>query len=181
MRVGNVEQDFQRQLGQQVRRLRTANGLTQGALAERLTRSGFPIYQSTVTKIEAGTRPTTAAEVSALARIFRLPAGALFDFSDDEDEAIAELARRAEHLTALAAEAARLTAELAELETERREVQAQWDDAYASLTVSQRAKQDRIIEAALRDPDPEDIQAYLDSESERDWDNYTGNDPKELG
>lgn len=53
--------------GQRVRELRKAAGLTQTELAERLGQWGRSYHQTTVAKLEKGTRPTTLDELIPLA------------------------------------------------------------------------------------------------------------------
>ncbi|MCW2651571.1 MAG: hypothetical protein QOE41_4618 [Mycobacterium sp.] len=53
--VKNVEEVF----GTTVKDLRRARGWTQEELAKRLTAAGYPMHQTTVAKMESGTRPTT--------------------------------------------------------------------------------------------------------------------------
>ena len=63
-------QGVERRLGLRVRELRTARGWTQKALAQRASALGFTMHRTTVAKVESGTRPTSVAEVAALAAIF---------------------------------------------------------------------------------------------------------------
>lgn len=64
-----LEKDF----GTRVRELRRACNWSQEYLAQRLKGEGFEMHQTTVAKIEAGTRPLRVAEAAALAHIFSVP------------------------------------------------------------------------------------------------------------
>lgn len=55
------------EFGQRVKQLRKDAGLTQKDLADRLARWGRSYHQTTVAKLEAGTRPTTLEELIPLA------------------------------------------------------------------------------------------------------------------
>lgn len=57
-------------LGAKVRSLRAARGWSQTELAERMGAEGHPMAYQTVAKIEKGTRQTSIAELTALARVF---------------------------------------------------------------------------------------------------------------
>ena len=50
-----------------------------------MTAAGYQTHQTTVAKLESGNRPTDVGEIAALAAIFSLPIGSVFD-ADDEDE-----------------------------------------------------------------------------------------------
>lgn len=58
-----------RRFGERVRYLRKLNSWTQAELADRLTIAGMPIHQTTVAKLEAGTRPTTLAEAEVFSQV----------------------------------------------------------------------------------------------------------------
>jgi hypothetical protein len=47
-------------------------------VADKLRRQGFDMHQTTVAKIERGTRPLRVAEAAAIATIFRVPPLAVF-------------------------------------------------------------------------------------------------------
>jgi transcriptional regulator with XRE-family HTH domain len=68
----------ERILGKKVRQLRIERGWTQEQLAEKLNEAGWPMHQTTVAKIEAGTRPIRVAEADALALAFGLPIEAMW-------------------------------------------------------------------------------------------------------
>jgi transcriptional regulator with XRE-family HTH domain len=113
-----VENIWEQRFGVQVRDLRRARGWTQDDLAERLTAAGFPIHQTTVAKMEGGTRPTNVGEIAALAELFDVPIGTLFDRTPDmEHELRLMAAQRA--IEAMNLEKAQLQQRLKELEKER--------------------------------------------------------------
>ncbi len=62
--------DVRVMFGKRVRTLRAANGWSQGRVAKAMAAHGHPMSQQTVAKIEKGTRPTSVAELAALARVF---------------------------------------------------------------------------------------------------------------
>lgn len=66
-----------------VRELRKARGWSQDELARRLSANGFAMHQTTVAKLEGGTRPTSVDEVAALAVLLGVPIGRLYDRSAD--------------------------------------------------------------------------------------------------
>lgn len=70
--------DFERAVALKVRQLRQERAWSQDDLAERMTRLGFPMRQTTVAKLEGTRRPIRAAEVYALAAAFGLPLEALW-------------------------------------------------------------------------------------------------------
>lgn len=68
------EQNF----GDKVRQWRRERNWSQDELAQRLRRHGFDMHQTTVAKIERGSRPLRVAEAAAIATIFRVPPLAVF-------------------------------------------------------------------------------------------------------
>jgi transcriptional regulator with XRE-family HTH domain len=64
--------------GEKVRQWRRARNWSQEDLAERLRQHGFEMHQTTVAKIERGTRPLRVSEAAAIATIFRVPPLAVF-------------------------------------------------------------------------------------------------------
>lgn len=68
--VGGAVDSLERRVAENVRRLRKERGWTQSELGQRLGTFGFPMQQTTVTKLEAGERPIRLDEVLALARLF---------------------------------------------------------------------------------------------------------------
>lgn len=60
-------------LGRNVKRIRQERGWSQTALAQHLGFLGLLLRQTTMTKLEAGVRPTSADELWALASVFEVP------------------------------------------------------------------------------------------------------------
>lgn len=58
-----------RGVGENLRRLRLASGLSQGQLAARLTEQGIPFRQQTILKIEKGRQPLRLYEATAIAHV----------------------------------------------------------------------------------------------------------------
>jgi len=79
----NAEKEF----GQRVRDYRDARGWSQEKLADLMSAAGHPWRQTTTAKTEAADRPVRVREVVALARIFGVPVGALFDVGIEADTA----------------------------------------------------------------------------------------------
>ncbi len=65
-------------LGQKVRQLRTERGWSQEQLAEKLNGLGWAVHQTTIAKLEAGSRPIRIAEADTLAVAFGLPIEAMW-------------------------------------------------------------------------------------------------------
>ncbi len=59
-------------LAANVVQLRQVAGITQGELAERLTRMGHPMQFNTVSKIERAARPVTIEDLEALSRVLNV-------------------------------------------------------------------------------------------------------------
>jgi transcriptional regulator with XRE-family HTH domain len=69
---------WEKSFGEKVRQWRRARNWSQEDLANRLRRQGFDMHQTTVAKIERGTRPLRVSEAAAIANIFRVPPIAVF-------------------------------------------------------------------------------------------------------
>ena len=78
--VGN---NWEQVFGKRVKDLRKARGWTQDELAQKLTAAGFPAKQTTITKIENGTRPTNVGEIATIAALLNTEIEVLFDRADD--------------------------------------------------------------------------------------------------
>lgn len=65
-------------VGPQVRRLRSASGMSQNALAEACQRCGWDIERDTISKIEGGRRWVGDAELVELAKALERPVVDLF-------------------------------------------------------------------------------------------------------
>ncbi|MGY2019362.1 helix-turn-helix domain-containing protein [Nocardia gipuzkoensis] len=78
-------ESIEKAFGEQVRQWRKARGWSQEDLASKLEVCGFDMHQTTVAKIERGTRPLRVAEAVALAQIFRVPPLSIFYGKGPED------------------------------------------------------------------------------------------------
>jgi transcriptional regulator with XRE-family HTH domain len=58
--------------GSNVRDLRKERGWSQEELSRQLAAHGFSMHQTTIAKVEAGTRPTTVRDIGALASVFHV-------------------------------------------------------------------------------------------------------------
>ncbi|MGY1845534.1 helix-turn-helix domain-containing protein [Modestobacter sp. SYSU DS0875] len=61
--------DLEFVIGQRIRALREAQGMSQAQLGQKLASLGFPMEQPTVYKLEKGTRPIRVNEVAAAAAV----------------------------------------------------------------------------------------------------------------
>ncbi|MBF6298031.1 helix-turn-helix transcriptional regulator [Nocardia amamiensis] len=77
---------FEQVFGGRVRQWRKARSWSQEDLAAKLNDFGFEMHQTTVAKIERGTRPLRVAEAVALAQIFGVPALSVFYGPGPEEE-----------------------------------------------------------------------------------------------
>jgi transcriptional regulator with XRE-family HTH domain len=64
---------LEQHVGQQIRERRQAAKLSQAELASRVTAKGYPVQQSTVAKMELGTRPIRIAELYVFALALEVP------------------------------------------------------------------------------------------------------------
>jgi transcriptional regulator with XRE-family HTH domain len=64
--------DPERILGQRLRALREEAGMSQGEVADAMTRQGFPMHQTMIGKVEQNKRPVRVNEAAALAAILGL-------------------------------------------------------------------------------------------------------------
>lgn len=105
----------QQRFGVQIRDLRKSRGMSQAGLAGQLAAVGCVLHQTAIAKIEAGTRPTTVAELAALALVLDQEAEQLVTryVMSPPPGLAAELANRG--LAAIEAENAQLEARLGEL------------------------------------------------------------------
>ena len=69
---------WEKNFGDNVRQWRRERNWSQEDVADKLRLQGFDMHQTTVAKIERGTRPLPVAEAAAIATIFRVPALAVF-------------------------------------------------------------------------------------------------------
>jgi transcriptional regulator with XRE-family HTH domain len=76
---------WEKRFGEVVRRWRLDRNWSQEEVAEKLGVEGFEMHQTTVAKIERGSRPLRVAEAAALAAVFRMPVMAVFELSLPDD------------------------------------------------------------------------------------------------
>jgi transcriptional regulator with XRE-family HTH domain len=74
----SVHEDWEKSFGDNVRHWRRERNWSQEDLADKLRSEGFDLHQTSVAKIERGTRPLRVAEAAAIATIFRVPPLAVF-------------------------------------------------------------------------------------------------------
>ena len=70
-----------------LREIRTAREMTQAALAKAMTSAGYEMHQTTVAKIEAGSRPIRVNELAALASILEVRVTSLVETQPMPDQA----------------------------------------------------------------------------------------------
>jgi transcriptional regulator with XRE-family HTH domain len=73
-----VHEDWEKSFGDNVRHWRRERNWSQEDLAGKLRSEGIDLHQTSVAKIERGTRPLRVAEAAAIATIFRVPPLAVF-------------------------------------------------------------------------------------------------------
>ena len=91
---------WEKMFGQRVREWRKARNWSQEYLAEELNLHGFDMHQTTVAKIERGTRPLRVSEAVAIASIFSVPVLSVFYGPGPETESVTQQAMR-EHMELL--------------------------------------------------------------------------------
>lgn len=80
--------DVTRMVGLRVRELRTTRGWKQDELASQMTQRGFPMGQTTIAKIEHGSRFVTLDELGAFAAVFQTGLAEMFESQADEASAL---------------------------------------------------------------------------------------------
>jgi transcriptional regulator with XRE-family HTH domain len=125
--LAELARDAATGFGARVRELRKAIGMNQEDLAEALSLSGRSYHQTTIAKLESGSRPTSIEELYLLAVIFDVPVTDLVVVQDDQNmEGHRELIR-------LTAEIRRLTEELAESTEHLEEAKRQYEELTRSM------------------------------------------------
>lgn len=97
------------------------------------------MHQTTITKLESGSRPTDVGEIAALAALFGMPIAALFDSSDAAQMQL-ELAALASRIAALADEQITLTERQTAVDAEYESVATQYLDLADRLTAHAQAR-----------------------------------------
>ena len=77
-----TKQRLEREIGERLARLRIGFGLSQDAMAERLTNAGLPISREVLNHWERGTRHIKADHLAALSKIMGVSADYLLGLSD---------------------------------------------------------------------------------------------------
>lgn len=123
---------LERRLCEKFKILRKERGWSQAELSERMAGYGFDLHQTTIAKLEAGTRPLRVAEMYALSHIFQMPPGAVFfmarsdrevDGMDQLTEQIAEIERRRDETQSMLMRQLEQTVEiLGDFQTQRNEL-----------------------------------------------------------
>jgi transcriptional regulator with XRE-family HTH domain len=78
-------ESWEKRFGEVVRGWRLDRNWSQEEVAEKLRYEGFEMHQTTVAKIERGTRPLRVAEASAIGAVFGMPVMAVFELSLPHD------------------------------------------------------------------------------------------------
>lgn len=91
-------ESWEKRFGEVVRGWRLDRNWSQEDVVERLRQQGFEMHQTTVAKIERGSRPLRVAEAIAIAEVFGMPIMAVFELSLPDDQP-AELAERQRKLS----------------------------------------------------------------------------------
>jgi transcriptional regulator with XRE-family HTH domain len=135
MRVGNETNpltDLARRaaidFGARVRGIRKARGLSQEDLAQALSDTGRSYHQTTVAKLESGTRPTSIEEVYVLAVLLDVPVSDLV-VPDHETMSPHRQLRR------LATEIARLTKDVKASTARFEDAKSEYEELAKSITL----------------------------------------------
>lgn len=97
-------ENWERRLGLSIRQERQRVGLSQAEVAERMSARGFSVIQTTIAKIEAGTRPLRISEFVGIAHALGTTWHSLLAVSDsvlEEDDPLAHLEARLNRVIAL--------------------------------------------------------------------------------
>jgi RNA polymerase sigma factor (sigma-70 family) len=149
-------------VGERTRQYREALGWSQDELGRRLGEYGFPMHQTTVAKLEAGTRPIRLDEVWALSLIFH----------SDGVEAMWQREMAPEELAAwqntqrLRDEINRLDLLIAETNAELSRMKSERDELRVELRRDLHDKEDRAREASTQGrpfDDDETLRRAIDS------------------
>jgi transcriptional regulator with XRE-family HTH domain len=79
-------ESWEKRFGEVVRGWRQDRSWSQEEVAEKLRHQGFEMHQTTIAKIERGTRPLRVAEAAAIATVFDMPVMAVFELSLPGDQ-----------------------------------------------------------------------------------------------
>lgn len=121
------------EFGRRVKQLRRAEGLTQAQLAERLSQWGRSYHQTTVAKLEAGTRPTSLEELIPLAAALGVSQREFFEDPSPADQAAHRVRLAEQELLALRSEFGLAHTRLAQLRDELQAAAARYERLVAGL------------------------------------------------
>ncbi len=79
-------ESWEKRFGEVVRGWRQDRNWSQEDVAEKLRHQGFEMHQTTIAKLERGTRPLRVAEATAIAEVFDMPIMAVFELSLHGDQ-----------------------------------------------------------------------------------------------
>lgn len=115
----SAEAELERVIGANVRRYRTARGLSQADLATALSAQGEQVHQQTIQKIEKGTRPLKFAEALRIAEALDISVAELTfgdrwaDFNAQQLKNLSTVQNLAEELDDVAEQLARTLVQIA--------------------------------------------------------------------
>ena len=148
-------EEFDRVIAANVRRFRTAAGMTQAQLADALEPQGFSFQQQTILKIEKGDRPLKFTEALAISHVLGIPPGALLVDPESPPALTKATSRQTELMNELLeinrvyagkvrdlrdaerraveakAEATRLQSEVSQMDMRRIEIRSELESVYA--------------------------------------------------
>lgn len=158
MRVVTTTQQFAKSgavaFGARIRQLRQGREWTQGDLAAQMTGAGFPLHQTTVAKLEVGSRPTSVEELFALAAILNVTVPELL-LVDDDSGIHRELSEISTRLAQLDSQIGQTKQRERDLQTEYEATQEQYQNVVARLSdpPSLKAGPGAVIPAGSEDRD----------------------------
>mgnify|MGYP003608491649 CR=1 FL=1 len=130
--------EWEKLFGSRVKAIRKTRGWTQEELARRMSDAGHPMHQTTLAKIESGTRPTSVAELGALSTLLEVSIGSLFGSADQLEKQM-ELRGLDYQIRSLSAEHRRTEEQLVllqhrivEIRHEQHELQVEYDKIKSS-------------------------------------------------
>lgn len=119
--------------GRRVKDLRRSEGLTQAQLAERLSQWGRSYHQTTVAKLEAGTRPTSLEELIPLAAALGVSQREFFEDPSPAERAAHNVRVAEQELLRLRSEFGLAHTRLAQLRDELGSAAARYERLVAEL------------------------------------------------
>jgi transcriptional regulator with XRE-family HTH domain len=138
-----MEHDWEKVFGSRIREMRQLRGWTQDELARLMSDAGHQMHQTTLAKLEGGTRPTSVAEVGALATLLEVPIWSLFGAADRLEKQM-ELNGLGYRLKSLTAEADRVTTDLEALLQRRAEIENELATVLDAYTKAEKSLSDKF-------------------------------------